>query len=211
VGYDFDCDSIFDELIDFIDETNLLMPLINVLTPFPGTELFKRLEKEGRIIHKDWSRYDAKHVVFKHPSLSSKELSDGYRKIVRAVYSFDSIWKKLNYYWEIDFWKNSNELDPVKFAYRLIFALRLCTMLLSRNTDRSRFILKILPKVFSKRVRISTILTLMAYNDFAYSLEAGHDHVVNELADKAGISADPISPITPLHNEPLQTFIHPEA
>ncbi len=210
VGYDFDSEAIFDELIDFIDETKLLMPLINVLTPFPGTELFKRLEKEGRIIHKDWSKYDAKHVVFKHPSLSMGELSDGYRRIVQTVYSFDSIWKKLNYYWDMDFWKNSNELDPIKFAYRLIFALRLCSMLLSRNTHRSRFILKVLPKVFSKRVRISTILTLMAYNDFAYSLEGGYDHVVDEFTDKAEIFATSVIPITPLHKEPSQPSIHPE-
>jgi radical SAM superfamily enzyme YgiQ (UPF0313 family) len=211
VGYDFDSETSFNELIQFIQETKLLMPLINVLTPFPGTELFKRLEKEGRILHKDWSRYDTKNVVFKHPSLSAGELSDGYRRIVQAVYSFDSIWKKLNYYWDIDFWKNPNELDPVKFTYRLIFALRLCTLLFSRNTDRSKFIMKILPKVFSKQVRISTILTLMAYNDFAYSLEVGYDHAVEEIADKARLYAYPVSPITPLHKEPFQPSIPPVA
>ncbi len=173
VGYDYDSESTFDELKRFIQETNLLMPLINILTPFPGTELFKRLEKEGKILHKDWSKYDTKHVVFKHPRLSQKELTDGYNSTVKSVYSFDAVWKKLNYYWDMDFWKLSNELDPVKFFYRLIFALRLFTMLFSRNKDRSRFILKILTKVFSKRVRISTILTMMAYNDFACSLQSG--------------------------------------
>jgi hypothetical protein len=110
----------------------------------------------------------------------------------------------------MDFWKNSNKLDPVKFTWRLIFALRLCTMLLSNNTDRSRFILKILPKVFSKRVRISTLLTLMAYNDFAYSLESVYDHVVDEFTDNAEIFAVPVIPITPQHNEPSQPSIHPE-
>jgi radical SAM superfamily enzyme YgiQ (UPF0313 family) len=170
VGYDHDCESSFDELIDFIQETKQLMPLINILTPFPGTELFKRMEKEGRILHKDWSRYDTKHVVFQPPKLSPQELEAGYRKIVREVYSFDAIWKKLNYYWEIDFWKRVNELDPVKFSYRLIFALRLFSLLFSRNINRSKFIIKILPKVFDRRARISSILALMAYNDFAYSL-----------------------------------------
>jgi radical SAM superfamily enzyme YgiQ (UPF0313 family) len=171
VGYDFDSESTFDELKDFIRETNLLMPLINILTPFPGTELFKRLEKEGTILHKDWSKYDTQNVVFKHPRLSQKELKDGYNSIVRSAYSFDAVWKKLNYYWDMDFWKRANELDPVKFSYRLLFALRLFTLLFSRNWDRSGFILKVLPKVFSKRVRISTILTMMAYNDFACSLQ----------------------------------------
>ena len=169
LGYDFDSESSFDELTGFIDETRLLMPLINILTPFPGTKLFKRLEEEGRIIHKDWSRYDAKNVVFFPSLLTPEELLEGHKKVIRDIYSFDSIYKKLRYYWDIDFWRHSNETDPIRFKYRLLFAFRLCTLLFSLNLKRAGFILKILPKVFSKRVRISTILTLMAYNDYAYT------------------------------------------
>lgn len=170
VGYDFDAQSTFDALIDFIQECNLLMPIINILTPFPGTRLFRRLEEEGRILHKDWSKYDTQHVVFRPSSMTSEELLEGYKRIVREVYSFDSIFKRLSYYWDIDFWKHPNKVDPVKFKYRLLFAIRLCTLLASRNTERSKFIIKILPRVFNKRVRVSSILTLMAYNDFAYTL-----------------------------------------
>jgi len=170
VGYDFDSQAAFEELINFIQESNLLMPLINVLTPFPGTKLFRRFEEEGRIIHKDWSKYDSRHVVFSPSNMSPEDLLDGYRRIVTAVYSFNAILKRLQYYWDIDFWGRSNEIDPVKLKYRLLFAFRLCTLLLSRNMDRSKFIMKILPKVLNKRVRVSTILTLMAYNDFAGAL-----------------------------------------
>ncbi len=145
------------------------MPLINILTPFPGTKLFKRLEKEGRIIHKDWSKYDAKNVVFSPSLMTSTELLNGYKKVIRQIYSFDSIYKKLEYYWDVNFWRHSNEIDPIKFRYRFLFAVRLCTLLLSLNLKRSEFVLKILPKVFKKHVRISTILTLMAYNDYAYT------------------------------------------
>ncbi len=166
LGYDFDTDSSFDELIEFIRETRLLMPLINILTPFPGTKLFERLDKEGRIIHKEWNKYDAKHVVFSPSLMTPEELLEGHRRVIREIYSFDSIYEKLKYYWNIDFWKHSNEVDPIKFKYRLLFALRLCTLLFSSSPDRSKFILKIVPKVFSKRVRISSILTLMAYNDY---------------------------------------------
>jgi radical SAM superfamily enzyme YgiQ (UPF0313 family) len=210
VGNDFDSETSFDELIQFIQDTRLLMPLINVLTPFPGTELFKRLEKEGRLLHKDWNRYDTKQVVFRHPSLSAGRIVDGYRRIVQEVYSFDSIWDKLNHYWDMDFWKRSNELDPVKFSWRLIFALRLTTLLISRNTERSMFIMKILPKVFSKRVRISTILTLMAYNDFAYSLVPGHDHAVVDFTDMDVKPVSPINNISPLHKGPLPPSMESE-
>lgn len=170
VGYDFDSENTFNDLIDFIDESKLLMPLINLITPFPGTKLFKRFEEEGRIIHKDWSKYDTKSLVFVHPSMSHEELLREYRRIIRHVYSFDTIYKKLQYYWNIDFWKHLNENDPIKFKYRLLFLIRLFTLLFSLNIKRSKFILKIIPRIFGQRTRISVILALMAYNDYAYSL-----------------------------------------
>lgn len=170
VGSDGDTPETLQRTIDFIQKNNLLMPLINILTPLPGTELFKRLERDGRIHHKDWSRYDTRHVVFEPSGMKPQALFDGYRKIVQTVYSFDSIWKKLNHYWKIDFWKKANEQDPVRLKYRLLFALRLCSLLFSTNTARSGFILKVLPRVFQRKVRISSILTLMAYNDFAAQL-----------------------------------------
>lgn len=170
VGYDFDSEPVFDELIDFIHESNLLMPLINILTPLPGTRLFKRLDAEGRILHKDWSKYDTQHVVFSPARMSPEELLEGYKKVMRSVYSFDSILKKLNHYWTKDFWKRSNESDPVRSAYRFLFAARLATLLVSGNVERSKFIMRILPHVFDRKVRISTILALMNYNNFAYAL-----------------------------------------
>ncbi|HMK34146.1 MAG TPA: radical SAM protein [Desulfomonilaceae bacterium] len=170
VGYDFDTEATFDELIGFIEEANLLMPLINILTPLPGTKLFKRLEEEGRILHKDWTEYDTQHVVFSPAGMSPDDLLQGYRRVMRSVYSFDSILTKLKYYWGRDFWKRSNEFDPVNFAYRLLFAVRLATLLISRDIDRSKFIMRILPHVFDKQVRISTILALMNHNNFAYAL-----------------------------------------
>ena len=168
-GWDFGKVMIAYAIIQALDG-NLLVPLLNILTPFPGTKLFKRFEKEQRILHQNWDKYDTKHVVFSPAGMSAEELLAGYRRILRQVYSFDSILKKLKHYWEIDFWQQSNSLDPVKLKYRFLFALRLSTLLFSFNLARSKFIIKILPRVFNRRVRISTLLTLMAYNDFAYSL-----------------------------------------
>jgi radical SAM superfamily enzyme YgiQ (UPF0313 family) len=168
LGYDFDTPESFDELIAFIEETRMLMPLINILTPFPGTKIFKRFEDEGRILHKDWSKYDTKNVVFRHPTMSADELLQGYRRVIRQVYSFDSIYRKLKHYWENDFWGSMNREDPIRLKFRMAFAARLATMLCSTNLKRSKFILRILPTVFGGHARISTILTLMAYNDFAF-------------------------------------------
>jgi radical SAM superfamily enzyme YgiQ (UPF0313 family) len=170
LGYDFDTPESFDELIGFIEEANLLMPLINILTPFPGTKLYRRLEEEGRILHRNWNDYDGQTVVFRPAGMTPEELFDGFRKVAREVYSFETIYRKLDRFWQIDFWRHSNEIDPIKFRYRLLFAARLTSLLLSPGNGRSKFIMRLLPRVFDKEVRISTIVTLMAYNNFAYSI-----------------------------------------
>jgi len=169
-GYDSDSPAVFDELVDFVRRTRLFAPVINILTPFPGTRLFERLERQGRILHRDWSQYDTKHVVFAPARMSPEELLEGYRRVIKEMYSFDSILERLRHYWHVDFWKEHNAVDPVRLRYRLLFAIRLCTLFASGNMERSRFIAKILPRVFDKRVRVSSILSLMAYNEFARSL-----------------------------------------
>ena len=169
VGYDFDTQDSFDELIDFIEEAHILEPIINILTPFPGTKLYKRFEEEGRIIHKDWSRYDTKNVVFRPMNMSPEELLAGFEKVNRSIYSFDSIYRKLRYFGEMGFWLHQNEADPIKLRYRLLFALRMASLLFSLNWERSVFIIKVMPKIFSKRYRITKILQMLAYNDYAYT------------------------------------------
>ncbi|MCK7472378.1 MAG: hypothetical protein MZU95_17680 [Desulfomicrobium escambiense] len=57
-------------------------------------------------------KYDSKSVVLRPASMSPEELSEGYGKVVRSVYSFDAIYKKLSHYWNIDFWSHSNRIDP---------------------------------------------------------------------------------------------------
>ena len=168
LGYDFDTTESFDELIDFINEAELLMPLINILTPLPGTRLYNRFEDEGRLLHKNWDDYDGQTVVYTPQGMTPEQLQDGFRKVVREVYSFERIYRILDRYWHNDYWRSSNLRDPIKFKYRILFALRLVSLLPSSGKKRIWFIWKILPRIFERRVRISTIITMMAYNDFAY-------------------------------------------
>ena len=171
VGHDNDTKETFQRLADFINKNNLLFALVSILTPFPGTGLFHRMEKESRLLYKDWEKYDSKTVVFRPKHLTPLELKNGFIHVNREVYSFKSIYKKLRHFWEIDFWKEQNRRNPIKFKYRILFTFRLMTYLFTWDFERVKFIFKILPWVFDKRVRISTIITLMAYNDYAYSLK----------------------------------------
>src|SRR5204863_6848547 len=66
----------------------------HILTPYPGTPLFRRLEREGRILHRDWSRYDMAHVVFRPRRLTETQLAEGYAWIYQRLFSHASIWRR---------------------------------------------------------------------------------------------------------------------
>ncbi|MCK4416394.1 MAG: DUF4070 domain-containing protein, partial [Thermoplasmatales archaeon] len=67
---------------------------INILTPYPGTPLFDRLEREGRLLNKDWSRYNQVDIVFKPKNMSEKELFEGTRRVAKEFYSWHNIIKR---------------------------------------------------------------------------------------------------------------------
>jgi radical SAM superfamily enzyme YgiQ (UPF0313 family) len=94
-GNDNDTEESFNEVRDFVLSSKVDLPRFSVLTPFPGTTLYHRLENEGRILTKDWSLYDGQHVVFQPKLMSAERLLEGHEKIWRDVYSYKSIWSRI--------------------------------------------------------------------------------------------------------------------
>jgi hypothetical protein len=64
------------------------------MTPYPGTPLFRQMEKEDRLLHRDWSQYDTAHVVFRPRHMSVEELAHGYAWIYQRLFSHESIWRR---------------------------------------------------------------------------------------------------------------------
>jgi hypothetical protein len=64
------------------------------LTPFPGTQLFSDLEREGRILHKDWSRYDRQNIVFQPRNFTPEDLQDKIFWAYRQTYNWRSLWDR---------------------------------------------------------------------------------------------------------------------
>ncbi|MFA5102251.1 MAG: radical SAM protein [Candidatus Thermoplasmatota archaeon] len=93
-GFDQDTPDIFDLTLEKMYEWELDVVEINILTPFPGTPLYDRLEKEGRIISRDWTRYNQVDVVFKPKQMTEKELFEGSRKVAKQYYSVPNVLKR---------------------------------------------------------------------------------------------------------------------
>ena len=95
-GFDSDTPAIFQETVDFLEQTGVQNATFNILTPFPGTRLFQRLEAEGRILTQDWSKYNSRaDVVFRPAQMSGEQLLAGFWSAVRRFYSLGSILTRL--------------------------------------------------------------------------------------------------------------------
>lgn len=94
-GFDEEDEGIFKKTIDLVRKANIEVPQFTVLTPYPGTELRRQLEAEGRILHDRWELYDVGHVVFEPLKMSAKDLLKQYRTTCKSVYSWRSVARRM--------------------------------------------------------------------------------------------------------------------
>jgi radical SAM superfamily enzyme YgiQ (UPF0313 family) len=94
-GFDTDDESVFERTVEFVDRTRIDLPRYAVLTPFPNTGLYRRLEAEGRLLHRNWALYDVEHVVFRPKRMSPERLQEGLEWAWRQSYSWRSLFTRL--------------------------------------------------------------------------------------------------------------------
>jgi radical SAM superfamily enzyme YgiQ (UPF0313 family) len=127
LGFDEDGPDVFERTVAWIEANRLECATFHILTPYPGTPLFKRLEGEGRLLHKNWELYDTAHVVFRPRRLTPEELVAGYAWCYRRLFSHRSIWRRrptdmravLPYMAMSYMYKRSNRLWHLLIRHRL--------------------------------------------------------------------------------------------
>jgi len=93
-GFDNDTKKTMDETLQNISSIDIDVPRFAILTPFPGTPLYHKLDADGRIFTKDWSKYDLNHVVFHPKNMSPEELQSEWQRIYNEVYSSTNLLKR---------------------------------------------------------------------------------------------------------------------
>lgn len=96
-GLDQDEPDIFLKTAEFAVQARIDLPRFAVVTPFPSTPLYNRLEAEGRILTKNWELYDAQHVVFQPAKMSATELQQGVEAAWKHAYSYRSIARRIRH------------------------------------------------------------------------------------------------------------------
>ncbi len=90
-GFDDHDQSIFEKTLRFVEECAASVPTFNLLTPYPGTGLYQQFEQEGRLLHKDWSRYNHGEVVFRPKLMSPEQLYRGWLETRKAAYTWPAV------------------------------------------------------------------------------------------------------------------------
>jgi radical SAM superfamily enzyme YgiQ (UPF0313 family) len=90
-GFDEDTHETFGQTVKFLIKNRLSIAAINVLTPYPGTRVFKKFKEGGRLLHEKWEYYDHNTVVFQPKNMMPLELQIGKIKAWTAFNSIPSI------------------------------------------------------------------------------------------------------------------------
>lgn len=96
-GTDEDDSSVFARTVEKIIEWKVDLPRFSVLTPFPGTPLYDKLESEGRIFERDWAMYDVEHCVYQPKKMTPQQLEEGLAWAWDEVYKYSSIFKRVTW------------------------------------------------------------------------------------------------------------------
>jgi radical SAM superfamily enzyme YgiQ (UPF0313 family) len=128
LGFDHDDKECFARTVEWIELVRLECATFHILTPYPGTPLYRQMESEGRLLHKDWTKYDTANVVFRPKQMSPEELFEGYAWCYRTLFSSGSIWRRRPVQWSAVpgylamsyLYKRSNWLWPFLIRHRLV-------------------------------------------------------------------------------------------
>lgn len=94
-GLDGDDPDVFLKTAAFAVNAKIDLPRFAIVTPFPGTALYSRLESEGRILTRNWELYDGQHVVFNPKRMSVTQLEQGTESAWKHAYSLRSMFARL--------------------------------------------------------------------------------------------------------------------
>ncbi|MFA5093748.1 MAG: radical SAM protein [Candidatus Omnitrophota bacterium] len=89
-GFDSDTRETFEKTYEFVKSSDIDFIQYTLYTPFPGTPLFRKMEKEGRILTRNWALFNGQNCVFAPRTMSSGDLETNLRKIQKYTYGLGS-------------------------------------------------------------------------------------------------------------------------
>ena len=95
-GFDYENKDVFEQTLEFIMRSRMDVVQLRILTPYPGTRLYKRLLSENRLFVHDWwlRGYPPDTLLFQPKGMTADELINGFARLNRQAYSFGAMMKR---------------------------------------------------------------------------------------------------------------------
>ncbi len=120
-GMDGDDPGIFERTLKYYREIGLDSATVSIAVPMPGTAFFAQMEREGRLLTRNWDRYNGKvDAVFRPKQMSPDSLEQGVAWFADQFYSLPSIYERLVRKSRVGLWWNL----PRNLGYRLALQWR---------------------------------------------------------------------------------------
>ncbi len=84
---------IFEETLKYVKDIDLDITHAVIPIPFPGSRFYEQLDKEGKLVTKDWSKYDGRHLVYKHDYLTEKDIDEGIKYFESRAYTLKTTYR----------------------------------------------------------------------------------------------------------------------
>jgi radical SAM superfamily enzyme YgiQ (UPF0313 family) len=97
VGFDHDDPGVFDRTLEFIEKNSISVPRVHILTPVPGTPLYEDLERDGRLLTREFDRFSGGRVVFQPNAIDADELQKRYWRLNERLFSWRSMIRRAGF------------------------------------------------------------------------------------------------------------------
>ncbi len=177
VGFDADTLEAFDDIYDFTARNNLFYIMLNVLTAYPGTNLYERMQEEGRLNHTDPDLLNGVFPTLRFKNMSQTDVFDKYFKTMDKMFSYDHVREKaLEVQGNGAFQKfNEGEIGPLDKFLSLVHLTKM--FLFSRDKSKRRMFIDLFSLAIKKKACAGAIVeTLMFTASFQGYLRYTRKH-----------------------------------
>jgi hypothetical protein len=98
LGFDTDKEDIFDRMVEFIQKSGIPIAMVGLLQAMPGTQLFRRLRREGRIVDAGGGNNTFCDRLNFLPRMDAAKLVNGYREVMKKIYSCEAYYERVKLY-----------------------------------------------------------------------------------------------------------------
>ncbi|MCX8035757.1 MAG: B12-binding domain-containing radical SAM protein [Candidatus Sumerlaeia bacterium] len=150
-------------LADFIEETAMAFPMINILTPVPGSRLFDQNLANGNITIADWKRFDGEHVCLD----ASDALEHLRAALLAELYRYDKVLGRLRQNWSQNVFTRRACSHPRALERRGL--LPFLPSMVTWDFRRIAFLIKCLCN--RNRPDLASVVHALNFHDYAQSLQ----------------------------------------